>query len=258
MEVAAIKRDEADFEVAPRAAPSSQRVSKKPGTVAEFDALTNEEDDEDRPAAAKLPIKVGKRLAKAPKRRVDDDATSGQFKAKGAPEGLYAPPQISQAPVVRDSDGAHGADGMSTSTKPELLTGEALLKAAKLEIASLASDILNSPDSSLQQLRQLREMCSHSDELVGAAISKLAILSLATVFKDIIPGYRIRELTDKEKSGVVSAAVKKVRDYDSSLVRNYQMFLKRLHALVKRASAKVGSPLFTSHKFSLAQCVLCL
>lgn len=61
----------------------------------------------------------------------------------------------------------------------------------------------------------------------------MAILSQLAVFKDIIPGYRIRALTDKEKSEKVSQMVIRTRDWEQSLVVVYQSFLRSLEAELK-------------------------
>ena len=54
------------------------------------------------------------------------------------------------------------------------------------------------------------------------------MLSLVAVFKDILPGFRIRLPTEKELGMPVSKDVKKVRDYEAALLRAYQAFLKAL------------------------------
>jgi nucleolar complex protein 3 len=64
-------------------------------------------------------------------------------------------------------------------------------------------------------------------------IRKLAILSQLAVFKDIIPGYRIRALTDKEKSEKVSQMVARTRDWEQGLVVVYQSYLRSLEAELK-------------------------
>lgn len=53
-------------------------------------------------------------------------------------------------------------------------------------------------------------------------VARLAMLSLAAVFKDILPGYKIRPPTEKELAMVVSKDVKKLRDHESGLLRAYQ------------------------------------
>jgi len=65
------------------------------------------------------------------------------------------------------------------------------------------------------------------------AIRKLAILSQVAVFKDIIPGYRIRSLTDQEKSEKVGQVVSKLREWEQGLVGVYQKFLQILESEIK-------------------------
>lgn len=64
-------------------------------------------------------------------------------------------------------------------------------------------------------------------------IRKLAILSQLAVFKDIIPGYRIRALTDKEKAEKVSQMVSRTREWEQGLVVVYQNYLRSLEAELK-------------------------
>ena len=59
------------------------------------------------------------------------------------------------------------------------------------------------------------------------------MLSQLAVFKDIIPGYRIRPLTDKEKAGKVSQIVQRARDFEQGLVSVYQSYLRTLEAELK-------------------------
>lgn len=53
------------------------------------------------------------------------------------------------------------------------------------------------------------------------------------MFKDIVPGYRIRPLTDKEKEEKVSQMVQRVRDYEQGLVTVYQYYLQILEQDIK-------------------------
>ena len=53
-------------------------------------------------------------------------------------------------------------------------------------------------------------------------VARLAMLTLLAVFKDILPGYRIRLPTEKELEVPVSKEVKQTRDYESMQVRLYQ------------------------------------
>lgn len=64
-------------------------------------------------------------------------------------------------------------------------------------------------------------------------IRKLTMLSQLAVFKDIIPGYRIRELTVKEKAEKVSQLVARTREWEQGLVSVYQNYLKCLDRELK-------------------------
>jgi len=64
-------------------------------------------------------------------------------------------------------------------------------------------------------------------------IRKMTMLSQLAVFKDIIPGYRIRELTDKEKVEKVSQMVAHGREWEQGLVSVYQNYLKCLDSELK-------------------------
>lgn len=59
-------------------------------------------------------------------------------------------------------------------------------------------------------------------------VARLALLSCAAVYKDVLPSYRIRLPTEKELAMPVSKEVKKLREYESTLLRAYQVYLKHL------------------------------
>ena len=67
-------------------------------------------------------------------------------------------------------------------------------------------------------------MCSDDD----MAVANLAALSLTAVFKDILPGYRIRLPTEKELQMPVSKEVRELRDFEAALLRAYQVKLATL------------------------------
>ncbi|KAL8461920.1 hypothetical protein ACS0TY_033118 [Phlomoides rotata] len=66
-----------------------------------------------------------------------------------------------------------------------------------------------------------------------SAIVTLGLKSLLAVFKDIIPGYRIRLPTEKEQEMKVSKTVKKMRFYESTLLSTYKSYVQKLIALQK-------------------------
>ena len=70
----------------------------------------------------------------------------------------------------------------------------------------------------------------------------LATLSEMVVLKDLLPTYRIRLPTAREKEMKVSVEVRAVRQYEAALLTAYQSFLKHLEACVKTGTARWASP----------------
>lgn len=84
-------------------------------------------------------------------------------------------------------------------------------------------------------------------------IRKLAIISQLSVFKDVLSGYRIRALTDKEKAEKVSQMVARTREWEQGLVGVYQSYLRSLDAEIKGIvpSPHDSSPLRTAYAIEL-------
>ncbi|KAG6868376.1 hypothetical protein C0993_004022 [Termitomyces sp. T159_Od127] len=118
------------------------------------------------------------------------------------------------------------------------------IRAAKEQIAGICQEIVSDPENSLGLLRRLHTFSlseiatpSHPDPVPNdPVIRKLSILSQLAVFKDIIPGYRIRALTDKEKAEKVSQMVAQTRDWEQGLVTTYQTYLRLLEEEIKARS----------------------
>lgn len=134
---------------------------------------------------------------------------------------------------------------------------------ARNQIASLASQIVADPEVNLGLLRRLLvfagptisappekvpEIRAEQASLgkakarpvkveVSSAIRQLAMLSLLAVFVDILPGYRIRSLTEKEQEEKVGQDVARRREFESGLVGVYRDYLELCEDEVKAASA---------------------
>jgi nucleolar complex protein 3 len=68
-------------------------------------------------------------------------------------------------------------------------------------------------------------------------VSRRALLSLMAVFSDILPGYRIRKLSDAELDVKVTKAVQKTRNYEAALLKAYQSYVRLLRGVVSSPSA---------------------
>ncbi|KAL1919756.1 uncharacterized protein VTP21DRAFT_1687 [Calcarisporiella thermophila] len=105
----------------------------------------------------------------------------------------------------------------------------------KEELAAIAQAIMEDPENNIGQLKNLREISQD----MNPKIKKLALLTQLAVYKDIIPGYRIRQLTEKEKAEKVSKEVKKLRAFEQTLLSNYQTYLQQLENELKNAKSKL-------------------
>lgn len=112
----------------------------------------------------------------------------------------------------------------------EELSADELFEKKKAQLAELGMAMLEDPESNIRFLNDLLIICSDTDQKVV----KLGIMSLLAVFRDIIPSYRIRQLTEKELAVEVSKEVKKTRYYEYTLIRSYKAYLQKLISLEKQ------------------------
>ncbi|RWR88634.1 nucleolar complex protein 3 [Cinnamomum micranthum f. kanehirae] len=113
--------------------------------------------------------------------------------------------------------------------KEELSAEEVFVK-KKCKLAEIGMALLADPESNIKSLKDLLQICKDGDR----NIVKLGLLSLLAIFKDIIPGYRIRLPTEKELEMTVSKAVQKMRYYESTLLHSYKAYLQKLISLEKQ------------------------
>ncbi|KAM0922926.1 hypothetical protein ACQ4PT_005865 [Festuca glaucescens] len=205
----------------------------------------NDDDLEVDPVDA-LPVKTldGKvvyRLAK--KARSGDEANGvksrSEDKGAGATQGSQKEPkgrsnkkedsklQNVQSPTEVPKENLHSV--VLEEVKEELSSDE-LFEKKKAQLAELGMALLEDPESNIRSLNDLLILCNDMDQ----KIVQLGIMSLLAVFRDIIPSYRIRQLTEKELAVEVSKEVKKTRYYEYTLIRSYKAYLQKLIALEKQ------------------------
>ncbi|KVI10244.1 Armadillo-like helical [Cynara cardunculus var. scolymus] len=101
------------------------------------------------------------------------------------------------------------------------LSAEEANEKRKFRLAELGTAMLTDPEANIKSLKEMLQICKDGDQ----ATSILGLKSLLAVFKDIIPGTRIRLPTEKELAMVVSKEVKKTRFYESTLLTVYKVML---------------------------------
>ncbi|MGH0117317.1 UNVERIFIED_CONTAM: hypothetical protein FKN15_013840 [Acipenser sinensis] len=140
--------------------------------------------------------------------------------------------QTMEKPVVKkaekqneDEDGGDGAEEVNAPKPlPLLITQELMvLRRKRLEerkfcIAALGSSILSDPSANIKKLKELRSMLVELDPYVAVTVRKLVMVSLMELFKDIVPSYRIRPLTEAEKSTKVKKETQQLREFEEGLL----------------------------------------
>uniref|UniRef100_A0A4W4GQ13 Nucleolar complex protein 3 homolog n=1 Tax=Electrophorus electricus TaxID=8005 RepID=A0A4W4GQ13_ELEEL len=110
---------------------------------------------------------------------------------------------------------------LSLTPEEQLELRSQKLTEKKLCIAALGSAILAEPHSSIKKLKELRAMLMESDPCVAVTVRKLVMVSLLEIFKDIVPAYRIRPLTEAEKATKVKRS-KKLKSSQAVSLASYR------------------------------------
>ncbi|AGO11292.1 AaceriACR032Cp [[Ashbya] aceris (nom. inval.)] len=118
-------------------------------------------------------------------------------------------------------------------------TEERILEMKEL-IAELVEKIIEEPEENPSAMTRLRKMA----ESKNPNTSKFSMLALIPVWKSIIPGYRIRPLTEMEKKEKVSKDIARLRNFEEKLVHNYKLYIDHLASLARTANNE--SPLKVS------------
>ncbi|KAJ3698354.1 hypothetical protein LUZ61_002059 [Rhynchospora tenuis] len=116
----------------------------------------------------------------------------------------------------------------------EEISAEELFRKKKIKLAEIGMALLEDPEANIRSLMDLLKVCKDRDP----EVVKLGLMSILAVFKDIIPSYRIRQLTGLELRKQVSKAVQKRRYYEDNLLRSYKVYLRELKELQNEAVFK--------------------
>lgn len=130
---------------------------------------------------------------------------------------LDTPPQTLDLPVIAKPVESHDAPESFMQIQERL--------------ARTALEIIEDPEENIDKLNKIKVLLQDND----IALQKLAILTLSAVFRDIIPGYRIRPLSEVEKAEKTTKEVRKLRNFEQALVSHYQDFTKSLVSFTKVA-----------------------
>lgn len=198
--------------------PRHDKVVRKPTTVSDSDSEEEEEDEETlaRKAAKAMPktnITTGSRFGLlAPYAVVRLESRSQRVGA--------AREQIARLAQTIMADPEEGSIGL---VRRLLVFARPAIRPPKVAPGAGVPGIEADPDKA----RKLKPIP------VEASIRAAAVLSLMAVFGDVLPGYRIRPLTDQEKNESVSQEVRRRRDFEQGIIEVYRDFLELCEELVK-------------------------
>jgi nucleolar complex protein 3 len=140
------------------------------------------------------------------------------------------------ASVVSDEEWLEGKDDGAASeseqeeeqaTEPQKSESEQILEAQE-ELAKIATALNENPEDHVGAFKTLAQIGRSKN----VTIQILALLTQMAVYKDVIPGYRIRPATDDAKEKL-SKEVRTLRQYEQALVSGYQAYIKELARCAK-------------------------
>ncbi|KAF2481647.1 nucleolar complex-associated protein-domain-containing protein [Neohortaea acidophila] len=113
--------------------------------------------------------------------------------------------------------------------KPRLPPKEEI-RQAKEDLARIAGQIGEDPEEHIGLLGSLAEI----GDSPNISVKKLALGAQLAVFKDIVPGYRIRPIAPDDANAKISKDVRKLRAFEQGLLRGYQSYVQLLSRLCKK------------------------
>ncbi|KXJ97575.1 nucleolar complex-associated protein 3 [Microdochium bolleyi] len=161
---------------------------------------------------------------------------------------------VHQAPAMRDDlivesdeewlEGGHEESGAEEEDEEPVeeepnVPEHIQIREAKEELAKIASMLNETPEENAGAFKALAKI-GQSRVL---AIQKIALATQLAVYKDVIPGYRIRPQSEDGPPEKLSKDVRSLRSYEQSLVLGYQNYIKELakHAKAGRKQPQPGA-----------------
>ncbi|KAI1824911.1 nucleolar complex-associated protein-domain-containing protein [Xylaria intraflava] len=134
--------------------------------------------------------------------------------------------------------------------EPEIPVKEQI-RNAKEELAKLASILNEQPYENAGAFKALTKI----GESKIPAIVTLSLVTRMAIYKDVIPGYRIRPSADAPGEKV-SREVKTIRAFEQALVSGYQAYVKELSGYAKARGSEAGSSGLASVAITCASSLL--
>lgn len=135
---------------------------------------------------------------------------------------------------LASDDGEEAEEEVPQKPEAPKLTPKQEILQAKEELARIASVMSEDPEDNIGMLGSLAEITMSKN----VTVKKLGLGTMLAVFKDIIPGYRIRPIGKDDMTNKVSKEVRKLRAFEQGLLNGYKSYLQVLKGLAKGSAAK--------------------
>ncbi|VDP38378.1 unnamed protein product [Schistosoma margrebowiei] len=132
--------------------------------------------------------------------------------------------------------------GDKLSGVQQLLSTRSVISDIKHSIAIKCENILKSPEENIHLLRDIIKTFESEHFRKFKQIRALVIASLCVVFKDVLPAYRIRPATEKEKSQPTKKETRKIWYYEEHLLLNYRKYIELLRVILRDKCLDMKSP----------------
>jgi nucleolar complex protein 3 len=155
--------------------------------------------------------------------------TAEGWKKQEVPEEVQE--EQSDSFLGSDDEGEQEADkleGEEEEEQPKLSHKQQVIQ-AKEELARLAGLINEDPEENIGALRKLGDLGKSSN----TTVQKLAIATQCAVYRDIIPGYRIRSHGELDPKARITKEVRKLQAFEGALLSGYQAYVRELQRLAK-------------------------
>ena len=119
---------------------------------------------------------------------------------------------------------------------------------AKEELARLAGLLNEDPEEHPGAFRAIARIAASSNPL----IKKLGLVTQLAVYKDVIPGYRIRPISETDQTEKVSKDVRRLRAFEQALVSSYQAYIKDLAICAKARQGGASETASNVNKVAIA------
>ena len=149
-------------------------------------------------------------------------------------------PKESAADWLEDEGGRSEGDEEEEEEEPQKepeIPVKQQIRNAKEELAKLATALNEEPYENAGAFKALTKI----GESRIPAIITLSLVTRLAVFKDLIPGYRIRPISEDGPGGEkLSKEVRTIRAFEQSLVSSYQTYVKELARYAKAKKSEPG------------------